>query len=102
MGLDLQEECGIGREEGEELIQPLVEKNVHQMLWDGVVKALTGPIERGDAGTVQKHLSVLEESDAQIYRLLGQKVLAVAEEKNPERDYEAIRNIIIGSAQDKV
>ena len=102
MGLDLLEECGIGKEEGEELIQPLVEKNVHQMLWDGAVEALTGPIERGDTGTVQKHLSVLGESDAQIYRLLGQKVLAVAEEKNPERDYEAIRNIIIGSAPDKV
>ncbi|MCI8964143.1 MAG: DUF2520 domain-containing protein [Eubacterium sp.] len=102
MGLDLLEECGIGKEEGEELFQPLVEKNVHQMLWEGAVEALTGPIERGDAGTVQKHLSVLGESDAQIYRLLGQRVLAVAEEKNPERDYEAIRNIIIGSTPDKV
>ena len=43
MGLDLLEECGIGKEEGEELFQPLVEKNVHQMLWEGAVEALTGP-----------------------------------------------------------
>ena len=79
-----------------------MKKNVQQMLWDGAAEALTGPIERGDAGTVQKHLSVLGEADAQIYRLLGQKVLAVAEEKNPGRDYESIKNIIIGSTQDKV
>ena len=102
MGLDLLEDCGISKEEGEELFQPLVKKNVQQMLWDGAAEALTGPIERGDAGTVQKHLSVLEEPDAQIYRLLGQKVLAVAEEKNPGRDYESIKNIIIGRTQDKV
>ena len=71
------------------------------MLWDGAAEALTGPIERGDVGTVQKHLSALGEQDAQIYRLLGQKVLAVAEEKNPGRDYESIKNIIIGGTQDR-
>ncbi len=102
MGLDLLEDCGIGKEEGEELFQPLVKKNVQQMLWEGAAEALTGPIERGDVGTVQKHLSVLGGPDAQIYRLLGQKVLAVAEEKNPGRDYESIKNIIMGSTQDKV
>lgn len=102
MGLDLLEECGISKEDGKELFQPLVDNNVQQMLWDGTAEALSGPIERGDAGTVQRHLSVLGEPEAQIYRLLGQKVLAVAEVKNPGRDYKTIKNIIMGSAQGKV
>ena len=43
MGLDLLEDCGISKIEGEELFQPLVRKNVQQMLWDGAAAAGTPP-----------------------------------------------------------
>lgn len=36
--------------------------------------ALTGPIVRGDEKTIQKHLSLLDEEDAQIYHAFKQKI----------------------------
>jgi len=47
-------------------------------------QALTGPILRGDAGTIRKHLAALEQSDpqlAQLYRLLGLRTLPLAEQR---------------------
>lgn len=93
MGMDLLGECGIPEETGRELLAPLVLPNMESAVRDGAAKALTGPIERGDIHTVESHLAALREEDAEIYRLLGKKVLAVAKQKNPQRDYEKFADI---------
>lgn len=93
MGMDLLGECGISEETGRELFAPLVLPNMESAVRDGAAKALTGPIERGDIHTVESHLAALREEDAEIYRLLGKKVLAVAKQKNPQRDYEKFADI---------
>lgn len=92
--LELLEECGIPEEEGRELIGPLVRGNVEAVLREGADRALTGPIERGDAHTVAGHLAALGEEDARLYRLLGQKVLTVAERMHPGRDYKEIAELL--------
>lgn len=94
MGMDLLEQCGIPEEMGRELVGPLVVHNLEAAVRDGAVKTLTGPIERGDVHTVEGHLAVLGEEDRMIYRLLGQKVLAVAQRKNPDRDYKKMLEIL--------
>lgn len=94
MGLDMLEECGIEAESARELFRPLVENNVKAMLENGTTAALTGPIERSDVGTIEKHLAALDREDAEIYRHLGKKVLAVAERKNPGRDYIKIKELL--------
>lgn len=94
MGMDLLEQCGIPEEMGRELAGPLVVHNLEAAVRDGAVKTLTGPIERGDVRTVEGHLAVLGEEDRMIYRLLGQKVLAVAQRKNPDRDYKKMLEIL--------
>lgn len=51
----------------------------------GLPDALTGPIARGDAGTVARHLAALNEIApelAQVYRDLGKSTLPVAIEKS--------------------
>lgn len=93
MSLDLLTECGIPEETGQELLTPLVRNNMEAMLQNGTQRALSGPIERGDTGTVQKHLAVLREKDRQLYKRLGEKVLSVARRKNPERDYRELEQL---------
>lgn len=93
MGLDLLGQCGIHEEDARELFSPLVENNVKTMLERGAAAALTGPIERGDVGTIKKHLAALSDEDAELYRGLGRKVLTIAERKNPGRDYENIKGL---------
>lgn len=91
MGIELLGRCGIGEEMGRELFTPLVKNNIQAMLDRGTAEALTGPIERGDSHTVEKHLEALAKEEQELYRLLGRHVLKVAEQKNPKRDYREIR-----------
>ena len=44
----------------------------------GLPAALTGPIARGDADTVERHLRALPPSVADLYRATGRATLAVA------------------------
>lgn len=51
-----------------------------------LVSALTGPIQRGDAGTVAGHLQAFSGDTREIYRLLSKEVLQLARAKNPTLD----------------
>ena len=53
----------------------------------GTAQALTGPIERNDTATVQKHLENLPQEYREVYRILSKQVLKVAKKKHPGRDY---------------
>jgi predicted short-subunit dehydrogenase-like oxidoreductase (DUF2520 family) len=60
----------------------------------GTVKALTGPIVRGDVGTVRQHLEALEQEDSELaalYRLLGRRTAQIAAERG--LDAEKLRRI---------
>ena len=59
----------------------LVRQNINNVIENGCVDALTGPIERCDLGTVEKHLACLGEEDAQMYRILGTKLVTIAEKE---------------------
>ena len=68
--------------------------NAKNVVDSGTVGALTGPVERADDGTVYKHLSQLNDNDREIYRLLSKELIDIAREKNPERSYDALENIL--------
>ena len=92
--LDILGECGFTLEDAMELMAPLVRGNITSMLEKGCVEALTGPMERGDVSTVKKHLEVLQGSEAEgIYRSLSGKMIALAQKKNPDRDYVLMREL---------
>jgi predicted short-subunit dehydrogenase-like oxidoreductase (DUF2520 family) len=55
---------------------PLVEGAVDNIKGRGVVAALTGPIRRGDADTVARHLAAVDNPD--LYRMLGLVALDIA------------------------
>ena len=86
--------CGFSREEAEQALAGLFLDNAGGIVKKGVRAQLTGPLERGDRLTVEKHLKVLDGEHKKIYRELSEEVLRVAEEKNPERDYAGIRTLL--------
>lgn len=62
----------------------------------GAKAALTGPVERGDDSTVKKHLLALDDDERQMYLDISKRVLAIAKEKNTNRDYTALENLLEG------
>ena len=87
-------ECGISEEVSRSLLGSLAVGNAENILHNGVVKALTGPIDRGDAATVGKHLSVLNGETLDIYKQLSLELVKIAKKKNPEKNYEEIKNLL--------
>ena len=91
----LLEECGFSESDALDAITPLVTGNVRHALEAGPAKALTGPVERGDVTTVQKHLTVSEtDEDRQMYVLLSKMLLPLAKAKNPDRDYSELERFL--------
>jgi predicted short-subunit dehydrogenase-like oxidoreductase (DUF2520 family) len=68
--------AGWKRDEAEGALLPLVEGVVANLRRRGITGALTGPIRRGDAETVARHLAELE--DVELYRMLGLVALRIA------------------------
>src|SRR5437870_2449154 len=71
---------GIGwtEEEATRALPPLAQGAVANIRRRGPVEALTGPIRRGDAETVTRHLRALDRPD--LYRMLALVALEIAEE----------------------
>ncbi len=82
-GLAALEKSGIDPREGFEAMSPLIVGTLSNIARLGTAKALTGPIARGDAGTVEQHLEALKLSGLKniesIYRHLGLHTLNLAE-----------------------
>jgi predicted short-subunit dehydrogenase-like oxidoreductase (DUF2520 family) len=88
------EDCGFAPDMARELLKPLVRGNITKLLDSSPEEALTGPVERADVKTVQKHLEVLNEEERILYKVLSRKLVETAERKNPEKDYSEIENIL--------
>lgn len=84
-------ECGLSEEFSARALLPLFAGNAEGIVQKGAAGALTGPVERGDLETVQEHLQTLTGTEREIYRLLSLTLADVAKQKNPDRDYEALK-----------
>lgn len=93
-GVSLFEECGFSKEEALKAMKPLTMNNLDKAFAITPAIALTGPIERADAGTIEKHMTEIDAEMYQIYRLLSKRALKLAMEKNPDRDYSKIEEIL--------
>lgn len=93
--LDLLESCGFTPEGARKAITPLMRSNLDHIIETGPIAALTGPIERNDTTTVEKHLHCFPgEQDAALYRAVSKKLVQVAERKNPDRDYGPMKELL--------
>ena len=86
----LLEKSGWTEKEARQGLVPLAEGAVANVMKRGPTAALTGPIRRGDAETISRHLSALAELDRRegsqsssrqvdLYRMLGQVALEIAQ-----------------------
>ncbi len=74
--------CGVEERIKGKVLIPLVEGTVENIKALGPVKALTGPVVRGDVGTVEKHLEEMEkhslDEHKRIYKALSRVLLKMA------------------------
>lgn len=87
----LQAATGGTLEEAVERLRPLVTTTLANVHAHGPAHALTGPVARGDVGTIRAHLDLLEDRSpryAEAYRALSLEAVALAA---PRLDDEAVR-----------
>jgi len=61
LAISMLEQVGIGEEDAREMLLPLIRGSLENLALKGPIDALTGPIVRGDSGTIAGHLRALEE-----------------------------------------
>lgn len=74
--------AGIERGDASKIMHPLVSQTVEAIMSRGVDSALTGPVARGDVDVISNQLTSvgqLRGDFAEIYRLLGQVAIEIAE-----------------------
>ncbi|MCE9582870.1 MAG: DUF2520 domain-containing protein [Planctomycetes bacterium] len=71
-------QAGIPGKKAAGALGPLVRRTVENVLALGPARALTGPVARGDAGSVARHLKALHGPVREIYRVLGLSTLRLA------------------------
>lgn len=79
--VELLEQAGVAPDQGLQALLPLLRGAVNNLERLGLPHALTGPIARGDAGTLARHLAALAERAPHVlpvYRELGIATLPLA------------------------
>ncbi len=92
-------ECGFSEEEARYELYQLAAGNLENIKAQGCIAALTGPIERGDAATVEKHLKVLNEKEKKTYCQLAYWLTEISEKKHTERNYQSVRELILSETE---
>ncbi len=92
-------EAGLSRADADAMLLPLARATLDNVAERGAAGALTGPVRRGDAGTVRRHLEALAGAgEAETaYRVLGRAALALAGRAEPPPDGEvtaALRRLL--------
>lgn len=93
--LELMERCGFSREEALAALSPILIGNMEHTARRGPRDSLTGPVERNDVSTVEKHLDCLEnKEERQLYILLSLRLVKLARERHPDRNYAGMEEAL--------
>ena len=99
LATDLWQTFGVSVPEATQALLPLLRGTVNNLSNVGLPDSLTGPIARGDVGTVKKHLAALEKDAASllpVYRELGLETIPIASAKGKidEHRAEELRSLL--------
>ncbi|MCR5770804.1 MAG: DUF2520 domain-containing protein [Butyrivibrio sp.] len=93
-------ESGFSESEAVEAVAPLARANLENILSKGPAMALSGPVERNDAGTLSKHMALLtDQGEYEIYKNLSLILTDLAKKKHPEKDYTNICQLLENDQQ---
>jgi predicted short-subunit dehydrogenase-like oxidoreductase (DUF2520 family) len=98
VSLEMLARCGLSEAESQKVLLPLIESTIANVRALGPARALTGPVRRGDSGTVERNMKALAAVDLnwlEIYRLLAARSLSLAEEVGvDERSLGELRRLL--------
>jgi len=81
LAADLWQTFDVPQEKATKALVPLLRGTLHNIETIGIPNCLTGPIARGDIGTINKHLDALQQTAPQLvstYRELGRQTIPIA------------------------
>jgi predicted short-subunit dehydrogenase-like oxidoreductase (DUF2520 family) len=81
MATDLWQTFSIPADQATKALMPLIRGTLHNIETLGLPNCLTGPIARGDSGTVEKHLNTISEKTPALlssYKALGLQTIPIA------------------------
>jgi predicted short-subunit dehydrogenase-like oxidoreductase (DUF2520 family) len=91
----------VSAQQAAQALVPLAEGALRNVLHKGTTDGLTGPVRRGDAQTIQRHLEALSQKPevAELYRALARHAVEIAARIDgpdaPDREgLKAIRTIL--------
>ncbi len=79
--VDLLVELGLDRATATSSLAELVASMAHNLIAQGLPRALTGPIARGDVATIARHWAALPEETRPLYRATARATVALARKK---------------------
>ena len=94
ISMDLLISCGFDEQAARSAITPLLLGNVSNIVNAGLTSALTGPVERNDVSTVQKHLDCLDDAYHDLYIELSKVLVDIGKEKHPSLDYQEMTDLL--------
>jgi len=92
LATDLWQTFNIPPHQATQALLPLIRGTIHNIDTVGIPQCLTGPIARGDTGTIKKHLVALEKETPALlstYRELGLQTIPVALAKGRINEQQA-------------
>ena len=81
LATDLWQTFDIPPEQASKALLPLLKGTIHNIETVGIPQCLTGPIARGDTGTIRKHVEALEQAAPEVlstYLELGRQAIPIA------------------------
>lgn len=80
--VNLLQQVGFSSHDSLAALLPLLKGSISNLIRQGTMGALTGPIARADVETVKKHLKAMDDHqvDQRLYRVLGEYAAAMAED----------------------
>ena len=93
--LSLLAQAGLDPERGYDILEPLILGTLKNIKAGGTIKALTGPVARGDETIIQRHLADIDgkmPEFTEIYKLLGRHTVDIARQRG-EMDKATIQRI---------
>jgi predicted short-subunit dehydrogenase-like oxidoreductase (DUF2520 family) len=98
LATDLWQSFGISSHQASRALLPLIRGTLSNIDTAGIPQCLTGPIARGDTGTVSKHLDALRRSAPSLlssYRELGLQTIPIALAKGKITQHQAQKMLAI-------
>lgn len=100
---DNLKKCGFDGDDAVKALMPLFINNALNLEKTSPKSALTGPVDRADYKTIEKHLEALEGDSKSIYKALSKRLIDIAKEKRQDmgdltkealENYEKIKELL--------